>query len=132
MDSPGIGDVPEMTNIVLDYLMEASAFVFIINTIDGVQISRVCIIFTIFHWHCTCIWLTYKTLEKIHLFKIWKICTLWINQNWFNMTWHWAVYVLCNFDNYIIFCYTDGPECNMFLICNTHILHVLVIQLLRF
>ena len=48
------------------------------------------------------------------------------------MTWHWAVYVLCNFDNYIIFCYTDGPECNMFLICNTHILHVLVIQLLRF
>jgi hypothetical protein len=33
VDSPGIGDVPEMTNIVLDYLMEASAFVFIINTI---------------------------------------------------------------------------------------------------
>jgi hypothetical protein len=50
VDSPGIGDVPEMTNIVLDYLMEASAFVFIINTIDGVQISRVCIMFTIFHF----------------------------------------------------------------------------------
>ena len=48
------------------------------------------------------------------------------------MTWHWAVYVLCNFDNYITFFYSDGPECNMFLICNTHILHVLVIQLLRF
>lgn len=41
MDSPGVGDTPEMTKLVLDYIMEASAFVFIINTIDGVQITRV-------------------------------------------------------------------------------------------
>ena len=41
VDSPGVGDTPEMTQLVLDYVMEASAFVFIINTIDGVQTSRV-------------------------------------------------------------------------------------------
>ncbi|CAG2211962.1 unnamed protein product [Mytilus edulis] len=40
VDSPGVGDTPEMTKLVLDYIMEASAFVFIINTIDGVQITR--------------------------------------------------------------------------------------------
>ena len=41
VDSPGVGDTDEMTRLVTDYVMEASAFVFIINTIDGVQITRV-------------------------------------------------------------------------------------------
>lgn len=43
MDSPGIGDTEEMTNMVLDYIMEACAFIYVINSANagGVQTDRV-------------------------------------------------------------------------------------------
>ncbi|XP_021362265.1 uncharacterized protein LOC110456057 isoform X2 [Mizuhopecten yessoensis] len=43
VDSPGIGDTPEMTQMVLDYIIEASSFIYIINSANagGVQEERV-------------------------------------------------------------------------------------------
>ena len=43
VDSPGIADTQEMTDIVLDYLMEACAFIYIINSANagGVAPERV-------------------------------------------------------------------------------------------
>ncbi|KAJ8305494.1 hypothetical protein KUTeg_016039, partial [Tegillarca granosa] len=42
VDSPGIGDTEEMTNMVLDYIMEACAFIYVINSANagGVQTDR--------------------------------------------------------------------------------------------
>ncbi|XP_060077083.1 uncharacterized protein LOC132556663 [Ylistrum balloti] len=43
VDSPGIGDTPQMTQMVLDYILEASSFIYIINSANagGVQEERV-------------------------------------------------------------------------------------------
>ncbi|XP_033737338.1 uncharacterized protein LOC117325318 [Pecten maximus] len=43
VDSPGIGDTPEMTKMVLDYIIEACSFIYIINSANagGVQEERV-------------------------------------------------------------------------------------------
>ena len=43
MDSPGIGETPEMKNLVLDYILKACTFIYVINSTcaGGVQ-DRVC------------------------------------------------------------------------------------------
>lgn len=43
VDTPGVGESEDMTNILMDYLSEAVAFIYVINTTNagGIQDDRV-------------------------------------------------------------------------------------------